>query len=113
MSYPGRESSMPLIRLEVEGMRRSMLVALTEEFAARDEDIKTALDQVISSYPWRAKLIQDATFALEAEIKKLADSVAREVLQDPQLRHQIQTELVAGMLTNIKKIYWQHEDEGA
>lgn len=63
----------PIIRLEVEGMKKAIMHALTQHTAMMDEDIKTAVDRVCTP-EYVSSLVaevtqKEMTEAIERQIK--------------------------------------------
>lgn len=67
-------NALPLIRMDVEGLRYSVATMLTEHSARMDEDIKNALDKYCTPENLK-RVIEEATFsninhAIQEEIKQ-------------------------------------------
>jgi len=65
----GDSMGIPIIRMEVEGIRRTMVMALTEHAAQMDEDIKNAVEAYCTPENI-SRIIHEAAYrALDSAIK--------------------------------------------
>lgn len=69
--------NMPIIRLEVEGMRYAVMTALTEHQAQMDSDIRAAVDAYCTPDNLAAVVKEVATRALDAAIRDEVDRFFR------------------------------------
>jgi len=95
-------SNIPIIRLEIEGMRHSIMAALTENFAQRDADLQEAIKEVCETYPWRSRLINEAQQALDFQIRELSKSIAKEILSDYEIQDAIRKNVTNGVMRQMK-----------
>lgn len=68
------DNSLPIIRLEVEGMRRQIVTALTEHQAEMDEMVKQAVEE--ATKPEHVKQV------VRKEVSRTLDKVVQEEVQN-------------------------------
>lgn len=60
----------PVIRIELERMRQTLLVAINQQFASMDQDVKAAVAKVCTPDTVRKIIEQHASTELEAAIRE-------------------------------------------
>ena len=74
MKHSNKIMNTPIIRLEVEGIKRSMIIALTEHQAQMDEDVRKAVESYCTPENI-TRIVDSATAkalneAIQAEVKE-------------------------------------------
>ena len=65
-----RELNVPIIRLEVEGLKRTMLLALTEHVALMDKSLQQAVQDYCTEYNIDYIVRREAELQLDAALKE-------------------------------------------
>lgn len=72
-----RDSSLPIIRIEIEGMRHSILRALSEREVQMDKHVADALQRYVDSGELARTIDREISAAIERAIKENAESYFR------------------------------------
>ena len=66
-------STLPIIRIEIEGMRSAILAALTERQIEMDAYVKDSLDRFLAGHALQEQIDRHVSVAIDTAIKQEAD----------------------------------------
>lgn len=105
--------SMPFqIRLEVEGMKTSVL----HRIGAQTEDLTHRIDEqvtrAIEKFDYDGAISQAVESALKQVVTEVAQRAVRNVVYSPEVQSAIGKEVVSAMKRGIQATGWKFDEEG-
>lgn len=99
--------NIPIIRLEVSGMKHVVQVALTEYTEQMDKDIQRALDLAITPDTVRAIISEEVDKEVKRGLQELVQSSIRRIFWDENLKKEIADAIGDRVKVVLKKNEWE------
>lgn len=94
----------PIVRIELQGMHMALQTMLTEHIAARDADIKNALERAVKTFDIGREVERQATDVLRKTVADLISSAVHKALwDDSEFRRKVTAQVADAIAQRIKE----------